>query len=141
MAASATTTKSGQKVASPKDVRQAVVKMPETFLRCRDLGHTWLQYRVKRIRGGFERDLFCRSCKTNKHMFISPKGEILASNYVYNEGYQITGLGRIQAEGKSVLRLEALDRVVADGEFDLGDPNVIFEEDDPVVSPKKKGAK
>lgn len=125
MASSATAVSTKPKVASPKEVRAAVVKMPETFLRCRDLGHTWLQYRVKRIRGGFERDLFCRSCKTNKHMFISPKGEILASNYSYNEGYQIVGLGRIQAEGKSVLRLEALDRVMADGEFDLGDPNEI----------------
>lgn len=126
MASTASVTK--QKVASPKEVRAAVVKMPETFLRCRDLGHTWLQYRVKRIRGGFERSLFCRSCKTNKHMFISPKGEILASNYVYNDGYQIQGLGRIQAEGKSVLRLEALDRIMVDGEFDLGDPNEIEEE-------------
>lgn len=125
MAASATSTKSGQKIATPKEVRQAVVKMPETFLRCRDLGHTWLQYRVKRIRGGFERSLFCRSCKTNKHMFISPKGEILASNYVYNDGYQIQGMGRIQAEGKAVMRLEALDRVLAEGEYDLGDPNEI----------------
>jgi len=126
MASTAQTTK--HKVASPKEVRAAVVKMPETFLRCRDLGHTWLQYRVKRIRGGFERSLFCRSCKTNKHMFISPKGEILASNYVYNDGYQIQGMGRIQAEGKSVLRLESLDRVLAEGEFDLGDPNEIEEE-------------
>jgi hypothetical protein len=125
----AATSKKGQKIATPKEVRQAIVKMPESYLRCRDLGHTWLQYRVKRIRGGFERSLFCRSCKTNKHMFISPKGEILASNYVYHEGYQIQGMGRIQAEGKAVMRLESLDRVLSDGEFDLGDPNEIDEED------------
>lgn len=107
------------KVATPKDVRGVAGKMPEEFLRCRDLNHVWAQYRVKRVRGGYERSLYCRSCKTAKHQFISPRGEILAGHYTYNDGYQIKGLGRIQADSKAVLRLEALDRSLRSGEVEI----------------------
>ena len=100
------------KVATPKDVRSAIDNYGEDYLRCRDIGHVWVQYKVKRVRGGYERSLYCRSCKANKHQFVSGKGEILASSYVYNDGYQFRGIGRVQSEGKAVMRLESLDRVI-----------------------------
>lgn len=118
-----------QKVASVKDVKTAVHGLAEEFLRCRDIGHVWHQYRVKRVRGGYERSMFCRSCKTNKHQFLSSKGDILASNYTYNDGYQFRGLGRVQADGKSVLRLESLTRIMDKGGIEF-DPAMINEEEE-----------
>lgn len=117
------------KVASVKDVKSAVHDLAEEHLRCRDIGHVWHQYRVKRVRGGFERSMFCRSCKTNKHQFLSTRGEILASNYTYNEGYQFRGLGRVQADGKSVLRLESLNRIMAKGGIEIAPEDLEENED------------
>jgi len=126
------TTTSGRKkikVATPKQVRGAVHHLTEEFLRCRDIGHVWVQYKVKRVRGGFERSLYCRSCKGSKHQFVSGRGEILASSYVYSDGYQFKGIGRVQSEGKAVLRLESLDRTIklTGGDLDI-DPLTIEEE-------------
>jgi hypothetical protein len=117
------------KVASPKEVRSAVDHLTEEFLRCRDIGHVWVQYKVKRVRGGFERSLYCRSCKASKHQFVSGRGEILASSYVYSDGYQFRGIGRVQSEGKAILRLESLDRTIrlTGGDLEI-DPLTIEEE-------------
>lgn len=117
------------KVASPKEVRSAVDHLTEEFLRCRDIGHVWVQYKVKRVRGGYERSLYCRSCKASKHQFVSGRGEILASSYVYSDGYQFKGIGRVQSEGKAVLRLESLDRTIklTGGDLEI-DPLTIEEE-------------
>lgn len=117
------------KVASPKEVRSAVDHLTEEFLRCRDIGHVWVQYKVKRVRGGYERSLYCRSCKASKHQFVSGRGEILASSYVYSDGYQFRGIGRVQSEGKAVLRLESLDRTIrlTGGDLEI-DPLTIEEE-------------
>lgn len=109
-------------VAKTTDVAHAVVGMPDAFLRCRDTGHNWFQYRVLRVRTGFERDLFCRSCKASKHMMISRRGEILNARYNYVPGYQLHGIGRLIASGRWVMRLEALERTVANGNVDLGQP-------------------
>jgi hypothetical protein len=110
--ATATSGRKKIKVATPKEVRSAVHHLTQEHLRCRDIGHVWVQYKVKRVRGGFERSLYCRSCKASKHQFVSGRGEILASNYVYDDGYQFQGIGRVQSEGKAVLRLESLDRTI-----------------------------
>lgn len=107
------------KVASVKDVREAVENITEEHLRCRDLGHVWIQYKVKKVRAGYERSCYCRSCKASKHQFVSVKGEILATSYAYSTGYQFKGIGRVQSEGKSVLRLESLTRTLVNSGGDL----------------------
>lgn len=132
MSAATATTITGRKkirVASAREVRTAVHGLIQEHLRCRDIGHVWVQYKVSRVRGGFERSLYCRSCKANKHQFVSGRGEILASSYIYSDGYQFKGIGRVQSEGKAVLRLESLERVIkiTGGDLDV-DPLTIDEE-------------
>lgn len=100
------------KIASRADVKSAAKKLPEGFISCRDIGHTWRQFRVIRVRGGFNRDLFCPTCKTNRHEFISRTGEKLSTGYTYPEGYQVKGMGRIVGDGRSVIRLESVVRVL-----------------------------
>jgi hypothetical protein len=100
------------KVATPKEVRSVVKDMSDEFLQCRDFGHNWRQSRVVKVKGGFERTLYCNTCKTNRDQFLSPRGEVLHTSYDYAEGYQIKGLGRVQSEAKSVLRLQSLNRAI-----------------------------
>lgn len=100
------------KVASRADVKAAAKSLPEEFVSCRDVGHTWRQFRVIRVRGGYNRDLFCPTCKTNRHEFISRTGEKLSTSYTYPDGYQFKGMGRIQGDGRNVLRLESVVRVL-----------------------------
>lgn len=117
------TTRQPMKVASPKDVKKVVGNMEEAFLRCRDMGHNWRQSRVTRVPGGFERTLYCSSCKTNRNQLLSRRGVVTHSSYDYADGYQIKGLGRVQADAKSVLRLESLNRAIdhSDKDFDMAD--------------------
>lgn len=118
------------KVASVKDIRTLLDRLNEDFLRCRDLGHVWVQYKVKKVRAGYERSLYCRSCKASKHQFVSVKGEILATSYAYSLGYQFKGIGRIQTEGKAVLRLESLTRTLHSSGGDLEMDLTAFEDDE-----------
>lgn len=94
------------------EVKERARHLSEEFLACRDTGHGWHQYRLIRVRGGYERSLYCKSCKTAKHQFISRSGEILAVNYTYQDGYQMQGVGRLYGDHRAVLRLEALERQV-----------------------------
>lgn len=125
------------KVASRADVKAAAKNLSEGFIACRDVGHTWRQFRVVRVRGGYNRDLFCPTCKTNRHEFISRTGEKLSTGYTYPDGYQFKGMGRVQGDGRNVLRLESVVRVLdkaiqagnvegADAAYDAvsGDPQV-----------------
>lgn len=106
------------KVATARQIQEALSDIKDEYLMCRDIGHNWRQYAVRKARGGFERSMFCRQCKTARHQFISNRGEILSNQYSYVDGYQFRGLGRIVAEGKGLIRLETIDRVLA-GEHDV----------------------
>lgn len=105
-----------QKVATPKEVRTLAHSLVEEFLHCRDYGHIWRQANVERIRGGFERTLFCRSCKQNKFQVLNSRGEIVKEKRDYTEGYLIKGMGRMNVDGKSILRLESVLRAVQEAE-------------------------
>jgi hypothetical protein len=92
------------KVASSKEVRTAVHHLTEEFLRCRDIGHVWVQYKVQRVRGGYRAQPVLPVLQGQQApVRVSGRGEILASSYVYSDGYQFKGIGRVQSEGKAIL--------------------------------------
>jgi hypothetical protein len=107
--------------AKPKRVSANVVRdraqnLTEEFLRCRDDGHIWNLYRLLRVRGGFERSYWCKSCKTAKHQFVSKNGSVITRSYNYDKGYQMPGVGRLYGNHRAVLRMEHLERIVARAE-------------------------
>lgn len=109
--------------ASVGQIKELGAALSEEFLACRDTGHGWHQYRLLRVRGGYERSLYCKSCKTAKHQFVSKKGEIVWTTYTYQEGYTLKGIGRLYSDHRAVLRLEALERQVESAERE----HLIFE--------------
>lgn len=102
--------------ASPGEVEQFAHQLPEAYLTCRDLGHSWRPFTARalprREGGGFERVVKCSRCPTRRVEHLSTSGERLASNMAYPKGYLHKGLGRIVGEGRDVLRLESVTRVL-----------------------------
>lgn len=96
------------------DVREFAAGLPASFLHCRELGHLWRPYRAGRHPdGGFERVLRCGRCRTRREQALSSMGMVLTNKYVYPDGYQTEhGLGRIVGEGRGMLRLESIKRVL-----------------------------
>lgn len=103
----------GPRTADVDDVAEFAEQLPERFLWCREMGHNWRPFSASRYRdGGFLRILRCSRCKTERHQEISNRGAVTASKYVHPAGYLHKGMGRIVGEGRGILRLESIKRVV-----------------------------
>lgn len=99
--------------ADPGDVADFAASLPEKFLYCREMGHNWRPFSAGRFKdGGYERILRCVRCKTERHQNITSVGVVVSSKYVHPEGYLSKGMGRIVGEGRGVLRLESIKRIV-----------------------------
>lgn len=122
----------GYKVAEVADVEQAAAGMTVSVLECRDFGHTWTTASIIRIKGAYQRWLWCKRCKTNRRQTLSMDGEILESHYQYMEGYELKGLGRMLGDGRMALRRESLERAASKGQIQDGI------EKDAVVTKKPK---
>lgn len=98
-------------------VAEFAATLPERFLYCREMGHNWRPFQAGRHKGGgFERTLRCTRCKTRRVQTINDRGIVLSSRYEHPDGYLSHGLGRIVGEGRGVLRLESIKRIVAKAE-------------------------
>lgn len=100
--------------ADASDVEEFAKDLPEKFLYCREMGHNWRPHSAGRYAdGGFERILRCSRCTTKRVQEITSRGVVLRNQYIHPEGYLSKGMGRIVGEGRGVLRLEAIKRIVA----------------------------
>lgn len=96
------------------EVAEFAEALPERYLHCRELGHNWRPYSAGRFQdGGFERVLRCTRCKTRRVQEISSRGVVLVNKYIHPEGYLHKGMGRIVGEGRGLLRLESIKRIVS----------------------------
>lgn len=94
------------------EVAEFAESLPERFLHCRELGHTWRPFTAGRHRdGGFERVLRCTRCRTRRVQEISSRGMVVSNKYIHPDGYLHKGFGRIVGEGRGLLRLESLKRL------------------------------
>ena len=79
---------------------------PDEYLSCRDTGHSWKPATaVRRPDKNIERVLACVRCEARRTQLLDPRGYVLGSSYVYNKGYQFTGVGRLTTDGRARLRL------------------------------------
>lgn len=86
------------------------VDAPDQFVRCRALGHTWEGYvpfpPMAAPSFGWRMSLRCASCGTERHDLVSHRdGDVLAREYRYPDGYQISGGGFAPSRGEYRLAL------------------------------------
>lgn len=100
-------------VADPDAVAAWSEDLGDAFLTCRDFGHTWKAFRAYAEGGGYVRILKCPRCKTEREQTLDRRGMVIASHYIYPEGYQAPkGSGRMDSEGRGALRLVSVMRQV-----------------------------
>lgn len=100
------------------EVQEFAEMLPERFLYCREMGHNWRPYSAGHYKdgGGFERTLRCTRCRTRRVQVITDRGVVLKNRYEYPDGYSApTGMGQAAraGEGRGLLRLESIRRIVA----------------------------
>lgn len=103
-----------QRFADESEVADFVATLNDSYLLCREVGHTWRPHfaRLDDERQGFVRTLRCTRCKTLRHQLLSYSGAVLTSHYEYPDGYQHKGFGRIVGHGRDTMRLESIMRLI-----------------------------
>ena len=101
--------------ADPDAVAAWSEDLPDSYLMCRDIGHTWRPYTARvNPQGGYDRALRCSRCKTTRTQTLNSRGMPVSSHYTYPDGYQSpAGTGRIDGEGRGALRLASTLRLIA----------------------------
>lgn len=93
--------------------------LPDSYIMCRDMGHTWRPFmaRFSAEMNAYDRTLRCGRCKTERVQVIGMNGAILRGGYAYPDGYlSPNGSGRINGEGRGALRLESTLRLISKDE-------------------------
>lgn len=95
-------------MATDKDNQPKTIDdIPEEFLLCRDLGHSWRPFDVKVSRkyGEIHRILQCRSCPTQRTQILELDGTIKRSRYTYPDEYVLPGIGRMSSADRAQVRV------------------------------------
>jgi hypothetical protein len=105
--------------ADPKAVADWSSGLPDSYVLCRDMGHTWRPFRAtfNQDMNAYDRTLRCGRCRTERQQVIGLNGLILSGGYNYPDGYlSPSGSGRINGQGKGALRLESTLRLISKDE-------------------------
>lgn len=91
-------------------------ELPDAYLSCRDLGHTWRPFTASwdSQERAYRRVLQCSRCTTERTQWVSSSGHIAHGNsYNYPEGYTAPGgWGRMDGQARDALRLQSVLRMV-----------------------------
>ena len=94
--------------------------IPDEYLLCRDLGHSWAPHdvRVSRKAGEIHRILQCRSCPTQRVQILDMNGYRKSSKYVYPEDmdkeatpYKLKGVGHLRIDDLAAIRVMSTNRL------------------------------
>ena len=95
------------------DVLTFIQNLPPDYLECRQYGHAWGPHEVHVDQGIYDVTIQCSRCFSSAREVISRRGERLRKRSVrYSEGYLTKGLGRLDGDTRSMLRLEGVLRMV-----------------------------
>jgi hypothetical protein len=111
-------------MAAPEQAVNSIEDIPEEFLICRDLGHSWAPSDVKISGKGrnaeIHRILQCRSCPTQRVQILDVNGYRLRSKYVYPEDqdkdaapYKLKGVGRLSVDDNASIRVMSTNHMKA----------------------------
>ena len=98
--------------ATPADASAAAQNWATEVLECRTWGHNWritasvfvARYRYYAITWA------CPRCHTQRHQELNKRGTVLASWYIYPDGY-LSDVGRIAGDARDALRVAVLNRM------------------------------
>jgi hypothetical protein len=96
-----------------------VDKIPEQYLWCRDVQHSWDPYNAKVSRNKITRRnevhqvLICTRCSTLKTRMMTTGGEMLRTSYSYPEGYLLTQQGPMTPADRAMIRKINLKNALA----------------------------
>lgn len=99
--------------ASREDVKRQAAGWTGEVLECRVDGHTWRPSRASyhATHHYFYIVQRCARCQSERHRELNAFGHVVASWYVYADGYLTKDVGRIVGEARDELRLSALERL------------------------------
>lgn len=80
----------------------------DAIVQCRIYGHAWRPLTVRRHGLGFVVTQSCHRCRNMREQNMDSRGYGTPWKMRYEDGYLLTGLGRIDQEGRAVLRLAAI---------------------------------
>lgn len=100
--------------ASSAEVAAWASNLSEAFLLCREIGHKWNPHTAawRSEQRCYERSLRCTRCRTRRLQLLTSYGAVISSQYIYPDGYQHKGFGRVIGDGRDALRLESIQRLV-----------------------------
>lgn len=99
-------------LATPEEAAELAKELSDAYLACRTYGHIWQPLTAVHNRSlhYWRATRRCPRCTTEKVEEISERGHVLASWYVYADGYLTEGIGRLFGDARGVLRLAAITR-------------------------------
>lgn len=97
------------KWADPSEVAEASQQWDDQIVSCRIYGHLWRPLNVTKDGTGYTVTQHCIGCKNRRWQSMDLNGYASAWHYRYvNQNYVVKDLGRIDSDGRAVLRLAAL---------------------------------
>lgn len=95
-----------------EEVADWAAELNEKYLECRRYGHNWRPWAADWISAQrlFEDVARCSRCLTRRLELITEYGDVYSSQYVYADGYQHKGHGRITGRGRGALRVASIQR-------------------------------
>lgn len=94
--------------ADPSAVATVAEEWSDKLLHCRTYGHGWTPSSVTRAGEGFVVMQRCPRCTNRRSQEMDSRGYATPWRYHYSEGYLTKDLGRIDNDGRAVLRIAAI---------------------------------
>jgi hypothetical protein len=92
------------------DLDQAIGRMSDAHLHCRDYGHSWRPFAAAYVAAqrAYEQTLRCVRCRTLRHRVLDSHGQVVSSGYTYAEHYLVKGMGRLVGEDRGLIRIASV---------------------------------
>ena len=80
-------------------------KYSPVHLGCRTMGHSWAPLAAAwRQDGNIDQVLKCSRCETQRQQVLNGDGYVVKSHYSYATDYSFRGIGRLDVDGRALLR-------------------------------------
>jgi hypothetical protein len=95
-------------------VEQFAESLPDKYLNCRELGHTWRHWTVEYDGSSrsYLRQLRCAGCKTVRKQLLDASADVIKNSYDYSAGYLANRVEKGVSLHRSAFRLEAIVRTM-----------------------------
>lgn len=96
------------KWAEVSNIEAASEKWPDAYVKCRSYGHVWKSMTVTSHGTGFTVYQVCDRCFNQRSQDMDSRGYATQWHMTYNPDYLLKDLGRVDGDGRAVLRLAAI---------------------------------